>query len=104
MAESSKKNTRKDTKFIGNVSDPFYSPKITMGLVEFTVQSMQGSLMLYKTAELISESGEVYLVKVRAVSIMHPSRDPHIFQMRVEGIDIEKAKEMRKIIQEHIPE
>jgi hypothetical protein len=83
MTGASKKNTQKDTKFIGEVSDPFYSPKITMGLVEFTVRSIQGSLLLYKTAQLISESGEVYPVKVRAISIMHPSRDTRVFQMRV---------------------
>lgn len=103
MAEVIKENTQKEIKFIGEVSDPFYSPKITSGLVEFKVRTIQGRLLLYKTAQLISESGEVYPVIVRAMSIMHPSRDTREFQLRVEGIDIEKEQEMRKIIQEHIP-
>jgi hypothetical protein len=104
MAEVLKENTQKDVKFIGEVSDPFYSLKITSGLVEFTVRSIQGRLLLYKTAQLISEAGEVYPVTVRATSIMHPSRDPRDFQLRVDGIDIEKAQEMRKIVQEHFPD
>ena len=104
MAEVLKENTQKEVKFIGEVSDPFYSPKITSGLVEFTVRSIQGRLLLYQTAQLISESGEVYPVTVRAISIMHPPRDLRDFQLRVDGIDIEKAKEMRQIIQEHAPD
>ena len=90
--------------FVGEVSDPFCSLKITKGLVEFKVRSLQGSLLLSKTAQLISASGEVYPVLVCAMSIMHPSRDPREFQLRVAGIDIEKAKEMRKLIQEHDPD
>jgi hypothetical protein len=102
MVNVPKENTQKDVKFIGEVSNPFCSPKITKGLVEFRVRSIQGSLLLYKTAQLISESGEVYPVMVRAISIMHPSQDPRDFQMRVDGIDVEKAKEMRKLVQEHM--
>ena len=45
-----------------------------------------------------------FIGAIRDPFCMHPSRDPRVFRMRVEGIDIEKAKEMRKIIQEHIPE
>ncbi len=110
MAEVLKENTQKDVKFIGEVSDPFYSPKITSGLVEFKVRLIQGRLLLYKTAQLISESGEVYPVIVRAIGLIHPdlsanpSWSPKDLHVRVDGIDIEKAKEMRQIIQEHAPE
>jgi hypothetical protein len=96
--------TKNNATFIGEVSDPFCSPKITKCLVEFKVRSIQGSLLLYKTAQLISEAGEVCPVMVRAISIMHPSRDPREFQLRVDGIDIEKAKTMRRLIQEHNPD
>lgn len=104
MLEVTEENARKTATFIGEVSDPFCSLKITKGLVEFKVRSIQGSLLLHKTAQLINESGEVYPVMVRAISIMHPSRDPRDFLLRVDGIDIEKAKEMRKLIQEHDPD
>ena len=104
MAEVLKENTQKGVMFIGEVTDPFCSLKITKGLVEFKVRYVQGNLLPYQAAQLISESGEVYPVMVRAINIMHPSRDPSDFQIRVEGIDLEKAKEMRRIIQEHIPD
>jgi hypothetical protein len=104
VLEVIEENTHKNAKFIGEVSDPFCSPKITKGLIEFKVRSVQGSLLLHKTAQLISESGEVYPVMVRAISIMRPSRDPRDFQLRVDGIDIERAKEMRMLVQEHDPD
>ena len=108
MAEVLKENTQKDAKFIGEVSEPFYSFKITMGLVEFKVRHVQGNLLPYKTAQLISGSGEVYPVVVRAIGLVHPdlsanpSWDPRDLQVRVAGISIEKAKEMRMLIQEHV--
>jgi hypothetical protein len=98
------------TTFIGEVSDPFYSPKITSGLVEFRVRYIQGDLALYKTAQLISESGEVYPVIVRSIGLVHPdlsanpSWNPKDLHVRVEGISIEKVKEMRRIVQEHVPD
>ncbi len=110
MVEITKETTQKDTKFIGEVSDPFCSPKITQGLVEFKVRYVQGNLLLYKTAQLISESGEVYPVIVRAIGLVHPdlaanpSWDPRDLHVRVGGISLEKAKEMCKLVQEHVPD
>ena len=108
MIEVTKETTQKGTKFIGEVSDPFYSPKITQGLIEFKVRSIQGNLLLYKTAQLISESGEVYPVIVRAIGLVHPdlsanpSWDPRELHVRVGGISIERAKEMCKLVQENV--
>jgi hypothetical protein len=104
MAEVLKEGTQKDTKFIGEVSDPFCLPKITQGLVGFKLRYLQGNLLLSKTAQLISESGEVYPVMVRGIGKMHPSQDPRDFLIRVDGIGFEKAKEMRSLTQEHIPD
>jgi hypothetical protein len=102
------KNMQNEIPFIGALRDPFCSPKITQGLVEFKVRQIQGSQLLNKAAKLVNESGEVYPVTVRGIGRMNApfsdSWQPGDFLVRVDGIDIEKAQEMRELIQELVPE
>lgn len=56
---------RSDPTFIGEISEPYLSPTITQGLVEFVVHPLQGEILRNNQAQLISASGATHLVTVR---------------------------------------
>jgi hypothetical protein len=91
--------------FIGEVSDPFCSPHITKGLVEFSVRATKISPFLpEKETELIDQNGHSYLVTIRAVGRVTPDPaskrwKPGDFLIRVEGISMDQALQMRLIRQ-----
>ena len=96
--------------FIGEVRDPYCSPTITKGLVEFVVHPLQGGILQHNRAQLVSISGEVYPVAVRGTGRVHPGPsvqqrwNPEDFLVRLDGIAIEQAQNMQKIIQEYVAE
>lgn len=46
----------RDKSFIGELRNPFSSPKITRGLVEFAVHPLLGSTLRNTLAQLVSAS------------------------------------------------
>lgn len=91
--------------FTGEVSDPFCSPRITKGFVEFSVRATKISPFVpEKGAELIDQDGQSYPVTIRSVGRITP--DPAAnkwrsgdFLIRVEGITLSQALHMRQIRQ-----
>jgi hypothetical protein len=96
--------------FIGEVSEPYSSPTVTRGLIEFRVHPLQGNLQLYQKAQLISQTGEISLVMVRATSYKQFEQSsslawqPGDFRVRVDGIDLVQAQTMQKLQQEPLSE
>jgi hypothetical protein len=91
--------------FIGEVSDPFCSPRITKGLVEFSVRATKTSPFVpEKGAELIDQDGHSYPVTIRSVGRITPDPaldkwQPDDFLIRVDGITMDQASRMRQIRQ-----
>lgn len=101
---------KQENTFVGEVSDPYFSPKITRGLVEFTVHPLQGGSLRHNAAQLISSSDVAYPVTVRGTGYVHASPSgqkhwkPGNFLARIDGITLEQAQDMRKIVQEYVEE
>ncbi|MBV9020158.1 MAG: hypothetical protein JO125_08650 [Chloroflexi bacterium] len=90
---------------IGEVRDPFCSPRITKGLVEFYVRPTKiGAFVPGKVAELIDQDGHSHTVTVRAIGHITPDTAsnkwrPGDFLIRIEGITMDQALHMRQIKQ-----
>src|SRR5579859_6259046 len=91
--------------FIGEVSNPFCSPSITKGFVEFSVRATKISPFVpEKGAELIDQDGHSYPVTIRSVGRITPDPTadkwrPGDFLIRIEGITMSQALHMRQIRQ-----
>lgn len=99
-----------DATFVGALGNPYCSPTITRGFVEFTVHPLQGGILRHNHAQLVSSLGEKHPVTVRGTGRVHPGPSssnrwhPGDFLVRVDGITLEQAQDMREIVQEYIAE
>jgi hypothetical protein len=99
--------------FFGEISEPLTPPSAMkmQGTISFKVRQLSrgGALVNGRAAHLISEFGEAYPVKVRGIGRMQPVSPPPStwrpgdFLILVEGITLEQAQCMRKIIQYVVP-
>ncbi len=105
-----KESLQESKSFTGEVSNPFSSPTITKGLIEFKVRPLQGGAVRHNAAHLISASGEVYPVTIRATGRIQPVSSVRNewqvgdFLVRIDGLTFEQAQHMKKLVQAPEPE
>jgi hypothetical protein len=99
------KNTPEESAQIGfaaEISDPDYSPPVAnlRDMVTFKLgKTLVRGTLNHSVAQLISETGEVQPVTVRATGRMRGDA-----LIAVDGITLEQAQSMRKIIQYIVPQ